>query len=254
MILLPSRIITIHTQCTEPPFAAASGRRLVECSPGPSPEEPPAVSSDVPQIPGLPAAIRGKLGRLRTPERIQDFVTAIPWNHAPDGYSARSVAGVLEANRANCVEAAVVAACALWLGGEPPLLMDMGAARGDVDHVIAIFRRRGLWGAISKSNGPCLRYRDPIHRSLRELAISYFPQYLKGRRKTLRTYSVPVDLRRHDPALWLTRPGFCHELVDALTAARHFDILPPHAAALRPIDAIEAYSNDLKEFPPSPGS
>ncbi len=209
----------------------------------------PAHRSQPPTL-GLPDAVRATLGRLRTPERIQDFVNAIPWNHEPDGASARSVVGVLAANRANCVEAAFVAACGLWLAGEPPLLMDMGAARGDVDHVVALFRRRGLWGAISKSNSPFLRYRDPIHRSLRELAISYFPQYVKRRRKTLRTYSVPVDLRRHAPASWTTCPGFCRELVDTLTAARHFDLLPRDVdVSLRPIDVIEARSNELKDFP-----
>lgn len=202
---------------------------------------------------GLPRPVCAKLGSLRTPERVQDFVTAIPWNHAPDGSSARSVVGVLAANRANCVEAAFVAACGLWLAGHPPLLMDMGAT-GDVDHVVALFRRRGLWGAISKSNGPYLRYRDPIHRSLRELAVSYFPQYLNGRRKTLRTYSVPLDLRRHDPVLWVTHDGFCDAVVDALTATRHFDILPPGAeASLRPIDRIEAEANEFKEYPPRRG-
>lgn len=202
----------------------------------------------------LPRPLAAKLGRLRTPARIQDFLNAIPWNHAPDGDSARSVVGVVAANRANCVEAAFVAAAALWLAGEPPLLMDMGADRGDVDHVVALFRRHGCWGAISKSNSPFLRYRDPIHRSLRELAISYFPQYVKRRRKTLRTYSVPVDMRRFDPAAWVTHPGFCHEAVDALTGARHFAILPPGAGAadLRPIDEIEDLSNQLKEFP-APG-
>jgi hypothetical protein len=209
-------------------------------------------ATDPGTIVGLPADIRAKLGRLRTPERIQDFVNAMPWNHAPDGDSARSVVGVLAANRANCVEAAFVAGCALWLAGEPPLLMDMGADRGDVDHVVALFRRRGHWGAISKSNSPFLRYRDPIHRSLRELAISFFPQYVKRRRKTLRTYSVPVDLRRFDPALWVTHTGFCHDVVDALTASRHFAILPPGVgnADLRPIDEIEDRSNGLKQFPP----
>lgn len=211
------------------------------------------MTSDDHPIPGLPPALRAKLGRLRTPERIQDFINAIPWNHEPDGASARSVAGVLAANRANCVEAAFVAACALALAGEPPLLMDMGADRGDVDHVVALFRRRGLWGAISKSNSPFLRYRDPIHRSLRELAISYFPQYVKGRRKTLRTFSVPVDMRRFDPGLWVVHPGFCEAAVDALTAARHFDLLPPGSASdLRPIDAIEAHGNELKEFSAPP--
>jgi hypothetical protein len=199
---------------------------------------------------GLPRPLAGRLAAPRTPERIQDFVNAIRWNHETEGPTARSVVGTLQAGRAHCVEAAFVAACSLWLAGEPPLLMDMGAAGGDVDHVVALFRREGRWGAISKSNSPFLRYRDPIHRSLRELAISFFSQYVKGRRKTLRTYSVAVDLRRFDPALWVTHRGFCHTVVDALTAARHFPLLPPGSRRpLRPIDEIEARSNRLKEFP-----
>ena len=199
---------------------------------------------------GLPRPLAGRLAALRTPGRIQDFVNAIPWNDEFDGPSARSVVGTLVADRAHCIEAAIVAACSLWLAGEPPLLLDMGAAAGDVDHVVALFRRDGCWGAISKSNSPSLRYRDPIHRTLRELAISFFPQYVKGRRKTLRTYSVAVDLRRHDPASWVTHPGFCAELVDVLTAARHYPLLPRGGRhPLRPLDPIEARSNLLKDFP-----
>jgi len=160
-----------------------------------------------------------------------------------------SVVAVLREKRAHCVEGAFVAACALWLAGFPPLLMDMGAARGDVDHVVALFRCGRLWGAISKSNSPFLRYRDPIYRSLRELSLSYFPQYVKKRRKTLRTYSVAVDLRRYDPSLWVTHEGFCHTMVDTLTGARHFSLLPPGSERhLRPIDEIEARSNLLKDF------
>jgi len=199
---------------------------------------------------GLPRPLAARLAALRTPARIQDFVNAMPWNHEADGPTARSVVETLRARKAHCVEAALVAACGLWMAGEPPLLMDLGSARGDVDHVVALFRRDGCWGAISKSNSPFLRYRDPIHRTLRELAISFFSQYVKGRRKTLRTYSVTVDLRRHEPATWVTHPGFCHDLVDALTGSRHFPILPPDmTATLRPIDEIEARSNLLKDFP-----
>jgi hypothetical protein len=200
---------------------------------------------------GLPPGVEARLARLRTPERIQSFVNRIPWNAEPDGHTARSVVGVLEADAAHCIEGAFVAAAALALAGHPPLLMDMGAARGDVDHVVALFRRRGLWGAISKSNSPLLRYRDPIYRSLRELSLSFFPQYVKGRRKTLRTYSVSVDLRKYDPALWVTHEGeICQELVDILTTARHFPIVPPEAAGdLRPIDEIERQGALLNEYP-----
>ena len=215
--------------------------------------QPPAISgSALGEWLGLTRPAAATLARLRTPERIQDFVNSLRWNHETEGPTARSVAETLAHGEAHCVEAAFVAACALWLAGEPPLLMDMGAARGDVDHVVALFRRGGHWGAISKSNSPFLRYRDPIHRSLRELAISFFAQYVKKRRKTLRSYSVAVDLRRVDPTIWVTHPGFCHELVDSLTAARHFTILPPGMADdLRPIDEIEARSNLLRDHPPS---
>ncbi len=197
---------------------------------------------------GLPRRIAAMLAALRTPQRIQDFVNRLHWNHESAGPTARSVAESLRHGEAHCVEAAFVAACGLWLAGEPPLVMDLGAARGDVDHVVVLFRRRGLWGAISKSNSPLLRYRDPIYRSLRELSMSFFPQYVKKRRKTLRTYSVSIDLRRFDPALWVTHAGFCHEVVDSLTAARHFPLLPPGAeTVLRPIDEIEARSNLLRD-------
>jgi len=196
---------------------------------------------------GVPLA--GRLAALRTPERIQDFLNALRWNAERDGPTARSVAETLRHGEAHCVEAAFVAAYALWLAGKPPLLMDLGAARGDVDHVVALFRQGRCWGAISKSNSPFLRYRDPIYRSLRELSLSFFPQYVKLRRKTLRTHSVAVDLRRFEPALWLTAPGFCHHVVDALTGARHFPLLPPGGArCLRPIDEIEARSNLLKDY------
>lgn len=199
---------------------------------------------------GLTRGIATRLAGLRTPERIQDFVSRLRWNHQSDGPTALSVVEVLRHEHAHCIEGAFVAACALWLNGHPPLLIDLGAARGDVDHVMAIFRCGRHWGAISKSNSPYLRYRDPIYRNLRELALSFFPQYVKLRRKTLRTYSVPVDLRRYDPTLWVTRAGFCHEMVDALTAARHFDILPADGQPrLRPIDEIEARANLLRDHP-----
>jgi hypothetical protein len=209
----------------------------------------PASATSGPGLPGLERRVAARLAGLKTPDRIQDFVNALRWNAEPAGPTARSVAESLRHGEAHCVEGAFVAAAALWIAGEPPLVMDMGAARGDVDHVVALFRRGRAWGAISKSNSPFLRYRDPIYRSLRELCLSYFPQYVKKRRKTLRTYSVAVDLRRYDPALWVTHPGFCHEVIDALTGARHFSILAPGAEKhLRPIDEIEARSNLLREY------
>ncbi len=190
------------------------------------------------------------ISRLRTPDAIQGFLTGLPMNFAI-GRTAMSVAATLDANRAHCLEASFVAAVALWMNGEPPLLLDLGAEKGDVDHVIAVFRRGGHWGAISKSNTPYLRFRDPVYRSLRELALSYFPQYVRHRRKTLRTYSVPVDMRRFTPDWWVTHDRYSHEVIDALTAARHFQLLPPAMdRQLRPIDPIESRATRIKDHQP----
>ena len=112
---------------------------------------------------GLSRGAATKLARLRTPERIQDFISAIPINFEPEGDTTLSVAEVLKQNRAHCFEGALVAACALYQSGQPPLLMDMSACEDD-DHVLAIFRRGGCWGAISKGNSVWLRFRDPIYR------------------------------------------------------------------------------------------
>lgn len=198
---------------------------------------------------GLPRKVARALGGLQTPGRIQNFINRLRWNHA-EGESARSVVSVIEHGEAQCLEGAFVAACSLWLAGRPPLLMDMGA-KGDADHIITLFRRGRYWGAISKSNSPYLRYRDPIYRSLRELSLSYFPQYVVHRQKTLRTYSAAIDLRKIDSALWVTREGFCEEVVNMLTNARHYELLPPGmtSAELRPIDLIVKQAASLREYP-----
>jgi hypothetical protein len=190
------------------------------------------------------------LAQLRQPEDVQDFVNTIPMNFEKDGWTALSVQGVLTRKRAHCIEAALVAACALTMARRPPLLMDMEAAPGDDDHVIALFRRGRHWGAISKSNGPYLRWRDPIYRSLYALAMSYFPEYAKGRQKMLRTYSASVDLRRLDPSLWVTREKSCVEVIDLLTRARHYRLVPPGLEnRLRDIDEVEAEAQAMSEFP-----
>src|SRR5262245_21044002 len=116
------------------------------------------------------------LAKLSSPEAIQDFISSIPNNFDKGADTCRSVAGVLKHRRAHCFEAAYVAAAALWMAGYKPLLMDM-QAKGDDDHVIAIFKVRGHWGAISKSNHVWLRWRDPVYKNLRELAMSYFHEY-----------------------------------------------------------------------------
>jgi len=165
------------------------------------------------------------LRRLRTPEKIQQFLYRLKQNFEPGGDTCNSVRVVLGKRRAHCIEGAMVAACALWIHGEPPLLLDFQAVR-DFDHVVAVFRRNGRWGAISKTNGIGLRWRDPVYRSLRELAMSYLHEYYNKRdHKTLRTYSRPYDLRRMETGDWVTAEDGAWGLIDNLEATRHYKLM-----------------------------
>jgi hypothetical protein len=191
------------------------------------------------------------LTRLSTPERIQAFLNAVPSNHEPDGPTIHSVRAVLRTRRAHCIEGAFVAACALWIHGERPLVMHLDCATSDHPHVIALYRRHGHWGAISKSNGAVLRFRDAVYRSLRELALSYFHEYFDKRgRKTLRSYSQTLDLRRMEPALWVTAAGACQVAHDAISELRHYPLISTRqAAALARRDAFERAAARIVEHP-----
>lgn len=187
------------------------------------------------------------LANLRTPERIQDYVSGLPTNFEPEGDTCLSVVEVLKQRRAHCIEGAFLAACALWLNGQKPMLMDLRALEDD-DHVVALFKRGKHWGAISKSNHIWLRWRDPIYRNLRELAISYFHEYVRGSSKTLWSYSVPFDLRRVDPKLWVTNGAQCWEIVTALDDIAHFPLLSKaQAKRLRRRDKLEIQAGKFLE-------
>jgi len=141
----------------------------------------------------LPRREEKRLERLGTPENVQDFLDGLAYNKDS---TCLSPIQVLRERRAHCLEGALVAAAALELQGHPPLLVDLAAVRDD-DHILAVFRRNGCWGAVAKSNYAGLRYRTPVYRTLRELVMSYFEHYYNPRgEKTLRGYSKPVSLRR----------------------------------------------------------
>lgn len=175
---------------------------------------------------GLTAREFATLERLATPQRVQAFLNRVPANHEIGGESLLSVREVLRQRRAHCLEGAFVAAAALWVHGRPPLLVHLDCDLSDYPHCIAVFRRGRLWGAISKTNGGVLRFRDPVYRSLRELAMSYFHEYCDRRgRHTLRSYSVPFDLRRLDPADWVTNAGMCWPVHERLVSLRHYALV-----------------------------
>jgi hypothetical protein len=132
------------------------------------------------------------------------------------------------------MEGALVAAAALRVSGRPALLMDLEAVRDD-DHVVAVYREGGLWGGIAKSNFAGLRFRAPVYRTLRELALSYFDQYynLRGER-TLRAYSVAVDLARLDDQHWMTAEEDVWCVPELLMEAKHYALLPDKVARALP--------------------
>jgi len=201
------------------------------------------------QMLGLTRAEFALLRRLRTPEKIQQYLYGLKQNFERDGETCHSVRVVMRQRRAHCIEGAVVAACALWIHGEPPLLLDLQAVH-DFDHVVALFRRNGRWGAISKTNGIGLRWRDPAYRSPRELAMSYLHEYYNKRdRKTLRTYSRPYDLRRMKPADWVTPEQGVWQLVDKLEATRHYKLMSrAQARSLVRRDPFEREVGNLLQY------
>jgi hypothetical protein len=200
---------------------------------------------------GLSAREFATLRQLDTPQKIQVFLNRIPINHELEGETILSVREVLRQRRAHCIEGAFLAACALWVHGEPPLLVHLDCDLSDYPHVIAVFRRKGCWGAISKTNGAPLRYRDPVYRTLRELAMSYFHEYFnKKYRKTLRSYSRTVDLRKVDPALWITRENACEEIHDHLVKARHYALISAaQERLLAQRDSFERKASKLVQYP-----
>jgi hypothetical protein len=167
---------------------------------------------------------RSVLRRLSSPARIQDFVDALAYRPEDDPGCPRRV---LEERRANCFDGAIFAAAALRRIGHPARLLDMWAVRDD-DHVLAVFRSRGHWGAVAKSNFVGLRFREPVHRTLRELALSYFEDYFNAKgEKTLRAYSGPLSLAQFDRLRWTFEDTHLRYISDRLDALFHHRILTP---------------------------
>ena len=183
------------------------------------------------------ASERAVFRRLQSPEKIQRFLDDLGYNKEPHGPSCRSPRAVLRDRTAHCMEGALFAAAALRMLGDPPLLLDLEAVRDD-DHVLAIFRRFGHWGALAKSNFAGLRFREPVYRTLRELVMSYFEHYFNLRKeKTLRNYSRPVNLRRFDSIHWMTAEGNVWEIPEYLCEVRHTPVLAaPLVARLSRVD------------------
>ncbi len=173
---------------------------------------------------GFTSAELRKLRSLKDPHGIQRFLDDQPYHLADTAWSPQRV---LRENTSHCFEGATFAAAALRVNGYPPLVIDLEAEH-DTDHVVAVFKHNSHWGAISKSNYSGLCHREPVYRTLRELAMSFFEGYFNLRReRTLRTFSRPVNLARFDQLHWMTTDQPLWFIAEYLFTIRHFPLLKP---------------------------
>ena len=174
------------------------------------------------------------LRSLATPAKIQAYLNGIPYSSDPIYRCPRSV---MRDTKAHCFDGAVFAAAALQAIGYPPLIMELKAVRDD-DHLLALFRREGCWGAVAKSNFAGLRYREPIFRNLRELSLSYFEEFFNiNGEKTLRSYSVSLDLGRFDALSWQTNDPALDRIAERLDRIRHYPLIHSRQErGLAPVD------------------
>ena len=193
--------------------------------------------------------------KLSNPQKIQDYLDKLPINFEMVGETCMSPRMVMVKKTVHCIEGALFAAAALTYHGHPPLLMDFQTLPDDEDHVVTLFKQNGYWGAISKTNHAIVRWRDPIYKTLRELVLSYFHEYLMwDGRKSLRAYSKPFDLRRFAPERWVVAENSLLWLADALDDSRHFPIVPKkNRALLRKASSTEIRAMRILEWKPPKG-
>ncbi|MFA6131519.1 MAG: hypothetical protein WC702_00415 [Patescibacteria group bacterium] len=191
------------------------------------------------------------LKKLNTPAKVQDFLNKLPFNFEPHGDTSYSPMMVLKKGTCHCAEGAVLAALALRVHGHEPLLLDLTSNKNDFDHVVALFKKDGRWGAISKTNHAVLRYREPVYASVRELVMSYFHEYFLNNngKKTLRSFSGPVNLKRFDKRGWMTTLEETDYIPEYLAEVKHFSILTrKQIAGLRCAEPIEIEAGKIVEW------
>jgi hypothetical protein len=189
--------------------------------------------------------------KLNSPQKIQDYVNSLRFNFEENGDSCMSPREVIKNKQANCIEGAILAAAILEFHGARPLLLDLRSTKKpyDDDHVVAVWKQFGCFGAISKTNHGVLRYREPIYKTLRELALSYFHEYfLESGQKTLREYSELFDLRHFDNLNWRTTSNSLLQISFHLDKIKHHKILSSaQIKNLRRADKIEIEAGKIVE-------
>jgi hypothetical protein len=161
--------------------------------------------------------------RLNTPDKIQEYLDNINYCNDEDYHSPLTL---MKTKNGCCLEGALFAAALLRRMGHPPLILELTSERDD-DHIIAVYRKNGLWGAVAKSNYVGLRARQPVYRTLRELVLTYFELYYNVKReRSLRGYSVPLSLARFDSLSWMIRDDQLNRIAESLDYIRHFALFP----------------------------
>ncbi|HJX50620.1 MAG TPA: hypothetical protein VJ438_04105 [Candidatus Nanoarchaeia archaeon] len=191
------------------------------------------------------------LKKINTPSKIQDFLNSLKTNFELNGDTCSSPRKVLREGHAHCMEGAILAAAILRLQGFKPLIVDLETNKDDYDHAIAVFNKDGFWGALSKTNHAVLRYREPVYKSIRELVMSFFHEYFldSNGKKTLRRFSMPVDLSRFDKFAWEVSEEDVWYIPEYLVEAKHFDLLTrSQIASLRKADEIEIKAGSIRQY------
>lgn len=190
--------------------------------------------------------------KLRTPAKIQDYLNSIPFNFEKSGQTCFSPREVIKNKTAHCAEGAIFASAVLEFQGHKPLIMDLRSTTKpyDYDHVVAVYKKDGYFGAISKTNHAVLRYREPVYKTIRELVMSYFHEYfLDSGKKTLREYSDLLDLNKFNMLDWRTTSEQLFEIPAYLDDIKHHKILTPKQIKnLRKVDNIEIKMGELVEY------
>jgi hypothetical protein len=195
--------------------------------------------------PYLTKSERQLLNRLTTPNRIQAFLDQLAYS-TEETY--RCPLRAFREGVAHCYDGALLAAALLRRRGYPPLILEMLPNRRDDDHLLALFKENGHWGAVGKSNFVGLRFREPIYRTLRELVLSYFEQFYNvEREKTLRGYTLPLNLKPFDRFGWMVRDEPLEWIAEKLDRTRRVRLLAPEMVRkLSPVDR-RAYRAGLLE-------
>lgn len=189
------------------------------------------------------------LRRLSTPDKVQRYLDRLVYNVESDGETVRSPRRVMRDRTAHCAEGAFLAAAAFRVNGRPPLLVDLEADNDD-DHVLAVYRDRGLWGSVATSKFSGLRFRAPVYRTIRELVMSYFEDYYNwDGDRTLRAYSRPLSLARFDRINWMTAEEDLWPLIEWLTVAHHTPLLPRRVANRLPRVDRRSYDSGVLGAP-----